>query len=302
MTPLLITVDAPAPRLDRFLAAALGDRSRAELQRWIEEGHITVNGAACKASRRLLPGDAIVVAPPAPRPAELVPEPIPLVVLYEDADLLVVDKPAGLVVHPAAGHTDGTLVNAILHHCPDIEGVGGVQRPGIVHRLDKDTSGIILVAKNDACHRYLQAQFKARTVQKTYLALVHGRPAPPAGRIVAPIGRDPRRRYRMAVVAPDAGREAVTDYETVEALPDVTLMAAHPRTGRTHQIRVHFAAAGHPLVGDPLYGPSRDRFRLGRQFLHAHRLVFRRPSDGAEIELTSPLPADLQRLLDRLRA
>lgn len=300
MAMLTLLADQEGSRLDRFLVERLEGRSRAEIQRWIEQGVVLVNGGGCRASRRVLPGDRIEVMLPEQRPSGLTAEAIALVILYEDADLIAVDKPAGLVVHPAAGHEGGTLVNAILHHSPDIQGVGGVQRPGIVHRLDKDTSGIILVAKNDAAHRYLQAQFKARTVAKTYLALVHGRLIPSQGRIDAPIGRDPRHRQRMAVVPLAVGREAVTDYETQVDWGLASLMAAYPRTGRTHQVRVHFASLGHPLVGDTTYGPRRDPFHLGRHFLHAHRLLFQRPSDGAPLDLLSPLPPDLQALVDRL--
>ncbi len=300
MALLTLVVEVEAARLDRFLAAQFAGRSRSEIQRWIEGGAVLVNGRASKASRAVVPGDRIEIATPEPQPASAAPEDIVLTILYEDADLIAVDKPAGMVVHPAAGHAGGTLVNAVLHHCPDIEGVGGVQRPGIVHRLDKDTSGIILVAKNDAAHRHLQAQFKDRTVAKTYLALVHGHLIPPQGRVDAPIGRDPHHRQRMAVVAATAGREAVTDYETLRTWTQASLVAAHPRTGRTHQIRVHLAALGHPVVGDTTYGPRRDPFHLGRHFLHAHRLRFHRPADNAPIELTSPLPVDLQALITRL--
>lgn len=288
-------------RLDRWLAAQLGDQSRTSVQRWIENGLVMVNGRPARASLRLAPGDHIAFSPPQPEPSALAAEAIPLDILYEDEDLLVIDKPAGLVVHPAPGHPAGTLVNAILHHCPDLQGVGGVQRPGIVHRLDKQTSGLLLVAKNDRSHRYLQAQFKDRTVAKTYLALVSGHLAPAQGRIDAPIGRHPRHRQRMAVLS-QGGREAVTDYEVLAVYSDATLVAAHPRTGRTHQIRLHFASLGHPIVGDQVYGPRRDRFGLARHFLHAHRLCFRRPRDEALLEFTSPLPSDLQAALDRLAA
>lgn len=287
-------------RLDKWLAGQMPERSRAEIQRWIESGLVTINGHPAKPSRKLIPGDQLTLTIPAPAPSHLQPEALPLTILYEDRDLLVIDKPAGLVVHPAPGHASGTLVNAILHHCPDLEGIGGVRRPGIVHRLDKDTSGILLVAKNDLAHRHLQAQFKARTVEKTYLALVIGHLTPPAGRIDAAIGRDPRHRQRMAVLPTHDGRPALTDYETLTCYTNATLVAAHPRTGRTHQIRVHLAALGHPVVGDIVYGPRRDAFGLGRHFLHAQRLRFRRPSDDAWLDLASPLPPDLQALLDRL--
>jgi 23S rRNA pseudouridine1911/1915/1917 synthase len=289
-----------APRLDRFLAEQLPDHSRSEIQRWIKEGRVLVNDRpARKSGQALEPGDVIVLSIPKPPPTQLTPEPIPLTILYEDEDVIAIDKPAGMVVHPAAGHATGTLVHALLHHFPDLEGVGEGGRPGIVHRLDKDTSGIILVARNPRAHRHLQAQFKARTVEKTYLALVHGHISPARGLIDAPIGRHPRHRQRMAVVAPERGRVAQTAYEVVAFYGPTTLVRVHPLTGRTHQIRVHFASLGHPVVGDTLYG-RRDTYRLGRHFLHAHRIRFRRPADDAWIELVSPLPAELQRLLDAL--
>ncbi len=292
-------VQQPASRLDRYLAAQLPDHSRSEVQRWIKEGLARVNERPAKASLSLEPGDMVTLTIPEPPPTELQPEAIPLTILYEDADVIAIDKPAGMVVHPAAGHASGTLVNALLYHFPDIEGVGEGGRPGIVHRLDKDTSGIILVAKNPRAHRYLQAQFKARTVEKTYLALVHGHVSPKEGLIDAPIGRHPRHRQRMAVTPADKGREAQTEYKVLAFYGPATLVAAHPLTGRTHQIRVHFASIGHPVVGDPLYG-RKDAYGLGRHFLHAYRLRFRRPSDEAIVELESPLPPELEALLKRL--
>lgn len=298
-TQILINGES-TERLDRWLAGQLGDQSRTSVQRWIEGGLVQVNDQAARASYRLAPGDRVAFTRPDPEPSALAAEAIPLDIVYEDGDLLVIDKPAGMVVHPAPGHATGTLVNAVLHHCPDLQGVGGVQRPGIVHRLDKDTSGLLLVAKNDRSHRHLQAQFKARTIEKTYLALVMGHLAPAQGRIDAPIGRHPHFRQRMAVL-PVGGREAVTDYEVAGVYGGATLVAAHPRTGRTHQIRVHLASLGYPIVGDLVYGPRRDRFGLERHFLHAHRLRFRRPSDEALLDFSSPLPPDLQAVLDRLR-
>lgn len=296
-----LTVSHPADRLDRYLAHHLPAHSRAEIQRWIRDGDALVNAGAAKVSQSLLPGDVIDINIPAPAPATAAAEAILLDILYEDDNLIAVNKPAGMVVHPAPGHAGGTLVNAILHHCPDLEGVGGVQRPGIVHRLDKDTSGIILVAKNDRAHRHLQAQFKSRSIEKTYLALVHGRLEPERGVINVPIGRHPRHRKRMAVLpVARGGREAVTEFEVMTYFEAATLVSAHPHTGRTHQIRVHFASLGRPLVGDAIYGPRRDPFRLGRHFLHAHRLTFQRPDDAGPLTLSSPLPPDLQGLLDRL--
>ncbi len=301
MTRHEFTVTAAGMRLDRFLAQTLPQHSRAEMQRWIEAGKVTVNGRAVRVSYPVQVGDAIVAQPPPLQPTALQAEAIPLVILYEDEDLIAIDKPAGMVVHPAPGHIGGTLVNAVLHHCPELAGVGGEKRPGIVHRLDKDTSGIILVAKHDRSHRHLQAQFKARSVEKTYLALVHGVVQPPAGRIEAAVGRHPRQRQRMAVLPPGQGRPAITTYEVLTQYAAAALVAAHPHTGRTHQIRVHMAALGHPLVGDALYGPRRDPYGLGRHFLHAHRLRFRRPSDDAPLDLLSPLPAELEKVLGSIQ-
>ncbi len=292
-------VTEPHSRLDRFLAARLPAHSRAEVQRWIKEGLAQVNDRPGKPGMALKPGDVVTLTIPEQPPTELLPEDIPLVILYEDEDVIAIDKPAGMVVHPAAGHSGGTLVNAILWHFPDIEGVGEGGRPGIVHRLDKNTSGVILVAKNPRAHRHLQAQFKDRTIEKTYLALVHGHLSPERGIIDAPIGRHPRHRKRMAVVAPGKGREARTEYEVIAFYDANTLAAAHPLTGRTHQIRVHLASLGHPVVGDTVYG-RRDAYRLGRFFLHAHRIRFRRPADEALVALVSPLPPELQALLDAL--
>lgn len=305
---LVLTAAEGGERLDKWLAAQLPDRSRAEVQRWIDAGRATLRGRPLKASYRVAAGDAIAVSVPAPEDYAVEPEPIPLAVLYEDDDLLVVDKPAGMVVHPAAGNWHGTLVNAVLYHCPDLEGVGGARRPGIVHRLDKDTSGVILVAKNDAAHRALQAQFKARQVHKTYLALVFGQLTPAQGEINAAIGRDVRDRKRMAVVPHAQGRPAVTRYETLDIFKSpatgerLSLLSCQPLTGRTHQIRVHLAHIKHPIVGDEMYGGRRrSPVVCPRQFLHAHRLRFRLPATGEDVEFTAPLPDDLQRVLERLK-
>ncbi len=291
----------PGERLDKWLAARLPDHSRTEIQRWIREGLVRVNGRGSKPGYKLEAGDVVDVDIPVSVPYEEVrPEPIPLNIVYEDEDILVIDKPAGMVVHPAAGHTSGTLVNAILYHCPELEGVGGTRRPGIVHRLDKDTSGLIVVAKNSPAHRELQRQFREREVDKAYLALVEGHLQPKVGRIEAPIGRHRRHRKKMAVVRD--GREAVTEYRVIGYYDDFTLVEAHPLTGRTHQIRVHFAFIGYPLAGDTVYGRRKQRLKpwLKRHFLHAHRLRFRLPRTGEAVEFTSPLPEDLQAVLDRL--
>jgi len=293
------SVEGSHARLDRFLAEQMPEHSRAEIQRWVKAGLALVNGTPGKVSVALKPGDRVTLTIPEPPPTQLQAEAIPLVILYEDDDIIAVDKPAGMVVHPAAGHWGGTLVNAVLHHFPQLEGVGEKGRPGIVHRLDKDTSGIILVAKNARAHRYLQAQFKERTIHKTYLALVHGHLKSEQGIINAAIGRHPRQRKRMAILPAGKGRVAQTEYEALAYYDANTLVAAHPLTGRTHQIRVHFASLGHPLVGDVVYG-RRDAYKLGRHFLHAHRIRFRRPADDEGVELESPLPPDLQALLDKL--
>jgi 23S rRNA pseudouridine1911/1915/1917 synthase len=295
-------------RLDRVVAAALPDLSRAHVQRLIEESRITVDALPVKPSHKPRPGQVVSVTVPAPAPVDLRPEPLPLHVCYEDAAVLVIDKPAGLVVHPAPGHPAGTLVNAVLAHAPEVA-TNGTQRPGIVHRLDKDTSGLMVVAKNDAARAALVAQFAGRAVLKEYLALVQGYP-PAEAVIEAPIGRDPRHRQRMAVV-PD-GRPARTEITAVETLPGYTLVRARLHTGRTHQIRVHLAWRGHPIAGDVTYGSGAllqragrggalQRRALGRQFLHAARLGFRLPPGGEWREFTSPLPADLAAALDWLR-
>lgn len=301
-------------RLDKFVAARVSELSRSAVQRLIGDGFITVNGARTDAAHKVGQGDQIVVRIPPPVSTTVEAEDIPLSIVYEDADLIVIDKPAGLVVHPAAGHDRGTLVNAVLAHAPDLQGIGGETRPGIVHRLDKDTSGLIVVAKNDAAHRGLQRQFKSRTVKKVYLALVEGRVEPGEGVIDAPIARDRVHRKRMAVAM--AGRPSRTKYKViqrvvagVEALAgfkgstpvEYTLVEAYPETGRTHQIRVHFAWLGHPLVGDSVYGRRKPTLLIERQFLHAARLTLRLPSSGEERTFESPLPEELEQVLASLR-
>ena len=291
-------VPAEEARLDLFLAGRCPDLSRSQLQELMRRGCVTLNGKPAKPSLRVRQDDLIAVVIPPPQPVALLPEDIPLTVVYENPDLLVVDKPAGLTVHPAPGHPTGTLVNALLARCPDLEGIGGEMRPGIVHRLDKDTSGLIMVAKNQRAHHALSAQLKQREVLKGYLALVWGLPSPGSGVVDAPIARDPRNRKRMAVV--EGGRDATTRYEAREAIGPFTLVEAAPRTGRTHQIRVHMAHLGHPLVGDGSY--SRRPLLIARHFLHAYRLGFRLPSSGEWMELVSPLPPDLAGALERFRA
>jgi len=316
-----VTSQDSAKRLDVFLSQKDPALSRSQIKRLIERGEVQVGGRKAKAALRLRENDAVTLTLPEPQKLELEAQAIPLEVLYEDRHLIVVDKPAGLVVHPGAGNYSGTLVNALLHRCPDLAGIGGVLRPGIVHRLDKDTSGLILVAKNDRAHRDLQSQFKGREVEKSYLALAYGIVSPPSGEIAAAVGRDDRQRKRMAVVP--GGRAALTRYETLGYYGKTTLLACRPLTGRTHQIRVHLAHIGHPIVGDAVYGGRRPGSRpekrgifdepgrspgsrdkppvpCPRQFLHAHRIRFRLPGTGEQVEFTAPLPADLQAVLDAL--
>jgi 23S rRNA pseudouridine1911/1915/1917 synthase len=272
--------------------------SRAQAQRLIEEGLVsTPDGPRRKAGEKLAGGERLTVVVPAPVAAEPQPEAVPLDILFEDEDLLVVDKPAGMPVHPGPGHSGRTLVNALLAHCPDLPGIGGVQRPGIVHRLDKDTSGLMVVAKTERAHAGLSAQFKDRSMRKTYLSLVEGRVQPAEALIDAPIGRDPSNRRRMAIDGA-AAREAQTSYRTLANYDGYTLVEATLHSGRTHQIRVHFASLGHPLAGDALYGKASKV--APRQFLHAHRLTFKHPVDGRELSFESPLPEDLALALKKL--
>lgn len=295
------TVEGTAPpgRFD-LAVVAVAEISRAHAQRLIGDGRALVDGARRRASDRLSGGERITVELTAPPDETLAPESIPLRVAYEDAELLVVDKPAGLVVHPSAGHGGGTLVNALLGRARDrgepLGSIAGVGRPGIVHRLDKETSGLIVVAKTDAAQGSLMRQFGERTVEKEYLALVRGAPPSGRGRVEAPVGRDPRDRQRMAVVA--SGRPSVTEYEQVAAGEGYALLAARPLTGRTHQIRAHLAYLGLPIAGDLRYGGGEGPGGLRRQFLHAARLVFVRPGDGARVHAWSALPDDLAGCLD----
>ncbi len=322
--PLTLTVpdEAAGNRLDRWLAATLTDRSRSEVQRWIKDDAVTVDEEIARANHRLSVGERVVVEiPPVVEEAGAPqPEAIPLTIVYEDDDLLIIDKPAGMVVHPAPGHATGTLVNAVLHHAPDIEGVGGARRPGLVHRLDRETSGLIVVAKHDRAHRFLQAQFKDRTVYKEYLALVEGQMEPPEGRLNAPMGRHPVDRKRQAILPADPltgvpqGRDAITDYHTLStysapgnqlglsggAVAHFSLLRVVLHTGRTHQIRVHLAWQKHPVVGDTLYGYRKQRLPLDRQFLHAHKLGLTL-LDGTKREFVAEPPRDLAKVLEWLR-
>lgn len=313
----VIDVAAAGTRVDRWLATSLPATSRSEVQRLIRTEQVSVNDRSPKPSYALEAGDVLVVTLPAP-PEELAQaEDIPLKIVYEDADIMVVDKPAGMVVHPAPGHQGGTLVNALLHHCPDIGYTGsGVQRPGIVHRLDKDTSGLLVAAKHARALRYLQQQFKARTVHKEYLALVDGLPEPAEQTIDVPLGRHPVDRKRQAAIPPELqnerirARPAETTIRRIamysvpvkgsNAVGHFSLVSAFPHTGRTHQIRVHLAWIKHPIVGDPLYGLKPPRLPLPRLFLHAHRLGFSLPASGESVEFVASLPPDLESVLDRL--
>lgn len=298
MKTLELVADRSGERLDSFIARRQPELSRSRIRQLIDEGLVSVDGKHGKPSAKVMNGSVVSVSVPPPVAMELEPEEIPLTIIYEDENVIVVDKPAGLTVHPAPGHPRGTLVNALLAACPDLRGIGGTLRPGIVHRLDKDTSGLIVVAKNDRANRALQAQLKEREVKKTYIALVRGVPQPREGTIEAPIGRNPKNRKKMAVVA--NGRDAQTKYRVVEVLGDgeYSLVEAQPISGRTHQIRVHLAALNHPIVGDATYG-KKSEF-VDRQFLHASKLDFAMPVSQRRIEFESPLPADLRRALQRL--
>ncbi len=293
-----LVADAAGERLDVFVVRRVPALTRARVQRLIAGGQVAVAGHRARASLRLDAGQQVSVDVPPATDATAAAEEIPLDVVYEDSDLVAVNKPPGMTVHPSPGHTTATLVNAILAHCHDLSGIGGVLRPGIVHRLDRDTSGVILIAKNDEAHNAIARQLKERTVEKTYVALVEGTPTPAEGVIDAPIARDPRNRQRMTVL--EDGRASVTHYRLVERLPGTSLLEVRPKTGRTHQIRVHLAAIGHPIVGDRVYGkPSK---LVARQFLHAVRIVFTHPRTGARMEIDAPLAADLEAVLRTLRA
>jgi 23S rRNA pseudouridine1911/1915/1917 synthase len=289
-------------RLDHLLHERLPEFSRSRIQVWIRDGRAPVNGSAVRASYLVRAGDSIEVEPAAAPPLHASPEAIPLEVLYEDEDVVAIDKPAGMVVHAGAGVHEGTLVNALLHRFAALSGIGGALRPGIVHRLDRFTSGVLLVARNDAAHRHLAAQFSGRQVEKTYLALVHGSVAQPSGRIERPIARDPVHRTRMTSRLAQ-GRAAWSEYRVLRRFERFTLLEVKIGTGRTHQIRVHLSSIGHPVVGDKLYGapevvPGAEP--LGRYFLHAHQIRFRKPSNGEEMQITSPLPPELERWMARL--
>ncbi len=295
-------------RLDKFLVTCLPEFSRARLQGLITDGFIDVDGCAAKKGGQMLGGaEQVIVRIPPVHSVGLIAENIPLDVIFENDELIVVNKPAGMVVHPAAGHESGTLVNAVLGYEPDIEGIGGEERPGVVHRLDKDTSGLIVVAKNERAHRWLQDQFRLRKVEKTYLALVDGMPPTSVGRVEAPIGRDPNQRKKMAITSFAKGREAISEYKTLESFPPAgsygryTLLEFHPHTGRTHQIRLHCAFLGCPIVADGIYGYKKASLALSRHFLHAFRMKIILPGETSLREFEAPLPRDLALILEKLR-
>lgn len=289
-------------RLDAFLA--LQDElglSRSHIKKLIESGHVQVNGRpAGKPSLTLRTGDEVTVQIPRPAPVDLAAEAIPLDILYEDDDVVVINKPRNLVVHPAAGHWSGTLVNALLEHVDDLEGIGGELRPGIVHRLDKDTTGVLVAAKNDTAHLSLSDQIRERTAKREYMAIVHGNPKAEAGRIEAPIGRHPGDRKRMAVNL-KTGKEAITHFRVLERFGEYTLVSCRLETGRTHQIRVHMAFIGHPVVGDPVYGTRKQHLGMGAQALHARTLGFHHPRTGLWMEFEAPLPPDFDQALSAIR-
>ncbi len=306
MQRFVVASEEAGRRLDLYLAAHLPNLSRTRIQELIDQGRVSAGGGQARRSHRVAPGEAIEVEVVPRPPLEALPEAIPIEVLYEDEDLLAVNKPAGMTVHAGAGAARGTLVNALLHHAKKLSSVGGALRPGIVHRLDRGTSGVLLVARNDAAHRKLAEEFRARRIQKTYLALVHGRMERDAGSIELPIARDLRRRTRMTARRRE-GRESRTDWRVLARLDGFTLVEVGLRTGRTHQIRVHFSALRHAVVGDTLYGAPRQARvgrellpPIGRNFLHAARIVFPHPRHGEPVEVRAALPAELRRYLERL--
>lgn len=296
---IIVEEEMDGERLDAFLAEQVEQLSRSAVKNLINEGQVLVNGAKQKASYHVREGDEISIEIPEPQVLELKPRDIPLEIIYQDEDLAVINKPKGLVVHPAHGNWDYTMVNALLYHIKDLSGINGQIRPGIVHRLDKDTSGVMVVAKNDVAHRSLAAQIKEHSIKREYIALVHGTIKENLGTIDAPIGRSKNDRKKMAVIAD--GRPAVSNYQVLERYHNYTLVKVELLTGRTHQIRVHFAYIKHPVVGDPLYGSGKKHFNMDSQALHAHLLGFNHPRTGKYLEFTSPLPQYFQDILVSLR-
>lgn len=299
MTVVTLTIEEFAgERIDKALSQMEESWSRSQIGNWLDEERILVNGTAVKAKYKVKQGDVIEVTVPEVEDLEIIPEDLNLEIVYEDADVLVVNKPRGMVVHPAPGHTSGTLVNGLMHHCKDLSGINGVARPGIVHRIDKDTSGLLMVAKNDIAHESLVNQLVAKSVTRKYTALVHGRIAHEKGTIDAPIGRDQKDRQKQAVI--DKGKNAVTHFQVIERFNEFTLVECRLETGRTHQIRVHMNYIGFPLAGDPKYGP-RKTIDFGGQVLHAGVLGFIHPVTKEYLEFESPLPEDFKQLLEELR-
>lgn len=295
--------DEKAERLDKFLVSRFPEFSRARLQGLIADGFVLIDGApAKKAGQTIEAGTEIEVRLPPPAPTGLTGEDVPLDIIFENEDLLIVNKPAGMVVHPAAGHGSGTLVHAVLGYAPDIEGIGGEERPGVVHRLDKETSGLIALAKNERAHRWLQDQFRLRQVEKTYIALVDGKPPTPAGRVEASIGRDPSHRKKMAIVPEGKGRESVSEYKTLESFKNHTLLEFRPLTGRTHQIRLHCQFLGCPIVGDLVYGRKNPTVEISRHFLHAAKLKIVLPNEKQPRVFEAELPRELIVVLNETRS
>jgi 23S rRNA pseudouridine1911/1915/1917 synthase len=289
-------------RLDKYLVDQFPDFSRSRLQSFIRGGMVSVDGKqVLKGGMNLEKGSEISISIPPVVKSDLIPEQIPLDIIFENADLMIVNKPAGMVVHPASGHLSGTLVHAAINYVPDMEGVGGEHRPGVVHRLDKDTSGLIILAKNDNAHRFLQDQFRKRSIHKTYYALTDGFPPTPTGRVEAPIGRDPSHRKQMAIVPISRGRESVTEYKVIEKFEQHALIAAYPHTGRTHQIRLHLAFLGCPIVGDRVYGHRKQFLDADRQMLHAAQIEFILPGESSPKIFQAPIPDDMNQLLIELR-
>ncbi|MEN7365579.1 RluA family pseudouridine synthase [Bacillus safensis] len=296
---IAVSEEQTSERLDKFLSTTEPEWSRTQVQQWVKDGLIEVNGKQVKANYKVQAGDQIKVEIPDPEALDVEAEPMDLDIYYEDADVLVVNKPRGMVVHPAPGHVSGTLVNGLMAHCKDLSGINGVMRPGIVHRIDKDTSGLLMVAKNDMAHESLVNQLVAKTVTRKYTAVVHGIIQHDTGTIDAPIGRDKKDRQSMTVTKENA-KQAVTHFDVIERFKDFTVVECRLETGRTHQIRVHMKYIGYPLAGDPKYGP-RKTVDFNGQLLHAGVLGFDHPRTGEYIEFTAPIPADMQAFIDSLR-
>ncbi|MEK5060319.1 RNA pseudouridine synthase [Paenibacillus sp. FSL H7-0326] len=295
-----VEADFAKERIDKYIADSMEGVSRSQVQIWIGDGQVTVNGSQVKSNYKLAAGDKIVLVVPEVAAVEILPENIPLEVVYEDSSVIVVNKQRGLVVHPAPGHASGTLVNALMYHCHDLSGINGELRPGIVHRIDKDTSGLLMAAKNDKAHASLAAQLKDHSVNRRYIALVHGHVQHDQGTIDAPIGRDAHDR-KMFTVTERNSKHAVTHFSVMERLGDYTLLELKLETGRTHQIRVHMKFIGHPLVGDPMYGRSKG-VKMNGQALHAATLGFVHPDSGETLEFNAPLPQDMEDVLASLRS